>query len=252
MSSPIASRIAAARSPSRRTPRGRGRRRAPVAPCGRLARPHARRRPADRPVRPRARQRREVDAEVGGHAARERRDARPRRPPRAPSAGAGGLEPRAARCARAAAGAAPGAARLRRLAAASVRRRRVARPPSGVPDRHRVSDGTRSSSTTPSSKISTSISALSVSTTATMSPRCTASPGLDPPLERASPRPCRRRARASGTQPSARPPSRAPRRRSSSAWGSAASSRCLRVGHRHLGAADALDRRVEVVERAPR
>ena len=81
-------------------------------------------------------------------------------------------------------------------------------------DRDRRPRLTTSSSTTPSSKTSISISALSVSTTATMSPRWTASPGLTSHSTQRARRPCRRPARACGTQPSPAHHRPAPRRRS--------------------------------------
>ena len=103
--------------------------------------------------------------------------------------------------------------------------------------------------TTPSSKISTSIAPLSVSTTATMSPRLHRVAGLLPATRRACRRPCRRRATACGIHGHGRTHPRARPRRSVRGCGSAASSRCFGVGDRHLVAADARDRRVEVVER---
>ena len=94
--------------------------------------------------------------------------------------------------------------------------------------------------------------ALSVSTTATMSPRCTASPGATQPLERPCRRPCRRRATASGTRPSSAPTARARRRRRRRRPAAARPPRGAWRRHRHLGAADPRDRRVEVVEARPR
>ena len=114
-------------------------------------------------------------------------------------------------------------------------------------DRHLLARLDQQRSTTPLSKISTSITPFSVSTSATMSPRLTASPGC---FRQSTRVPASMSAPSVGMRNSAM----APHHLSTdativSACGSAASSRCFGIRHRHLGAAHARHRRIELVER---